>query len=376
MDLLDLPPEILAIILSFLPVKDACRLRLSCMTFREIYDQDPFYQKIVHKYAPLTGLWQSLDRKFYGRLLKMSFCEITKQIAFVTLIPDPDIRNDIQHSKVVFVTLNNNEVKIIDKFGRQAEIIFHEARAEDSQCEDNVADIRLEDLNRKSAPDNEDKTSDTVDTLHYRDDDDNDDVLEIIYSSGYLSTLATTRTRYTRVLTRDWVTKYHGGHISGSPQLASVTPGLFKAVYGGHGAELVHFLDGQGVKVTGDPDVPFNEMTFRVTCGLRISLPIEIQSDSMVLKEVTEKHFTRYALPNVDSVNSFDFVIPESMHRRDEVPKSITKCLGRWVGEAQLASDGFFPYYTPANLLLFNDDAFAVMLLDPYLIRMYYRVNV
>ena len=155
-----------------------------------------------------------------------------------------------------------------------------------------------------------------------------------------------------------------------------MTPGLFKAVYGGHGVELVHFQDGQGVKVTGDPDVPFNEMTFRVTCGLRISLPIEIQSDSMVLKEVTEKHFTRYALPNVDSVNSFDFVIPESMHRRDEVPKSITKCLGRWVGEAQLASDGFFPYCTPANLLLFNDDAFAVMLLDPYLIRMYYRVKV
>ena len=162
------------------------------------------------------------------------------------------------------------------------------------------------------------------------------------------------------------------------PQLASVTPGPFKAVYGGHGVELVHFQDGQGVKVTGDPDVPFNEMTFRVTCGLRISLPIEIQSDSMVLKEVTEKHFTLYALPNVDSVDSFDFVIPESMHRRDEVPKSLTRCLGRWVGEAtlEIIENDFFPHYTPANLMLFNDDAFAVMLLDPYLIRMYYRVNV
>ena len=200
MDLLNLPPELLAIILSFLPAKDACRLRLSCMTFKEIYDQDPFYQKVVQKYAPLTGLWQSLDRKFYGRLLKISFCEISKQIAFVTLIPDPDIRKDIQHSKVVSISLNKtNEVKIIDKFGKPAEIIIHEARTDDNQDVNNVADNELED---------------TVDTLHHRVDDEDEDVLEIIYSSGYLSTLATTRTRYTRVLTRDWVTKYHRGHNS------------------------------------------------------------------------------------------------------------------------------------------------------------------
>ena len=106
----------------------------------------------------------------------------------------------------------------------------------------------------------------------------------------------------------------------------------------------------------------------------------------MELKEVTEKHFNRYTLPNVGTYksldfaipDSFDFVIPESMHRRDEVPKSLTRCLGRWVGEAtlEIIENDFFPHYTPANLILFNDDVLAVMLLDPYLIRMYYRVNI
>ena len=127
----------------------------------------------------MTGLWQSLDRirKFYGRLLKVSFCEITKQITFETLIPDPDIRNDIQNSKVVSISLknNSNKVKIVDKFGKPAEIIFHKAIADEN---DNVGDIRLE----KFATDNEDKTSDTDDILHL--DDDNEDVLEIIFSSG------------------------------------------------------------------------------------------------------------------------------------------------------------------------------------------------
>ena len=377
MEILDLPPELLSIILSFLPIKAACRLCLTCTTFREIIYQDPFYQKIVTKYAPFTGLWQSVDRKYYGRLLKVSFCEIAKEITFVTLIPDQDIRKQIQNSKVVSISLNSsNEVMIIDKFGLPAEVTFHEARA-------SIADADVGELSLTA-----DKRNDQDNTYDSDSDDghDNEDVLEIIFSSGYLSTRATTRTRYTRVLTRAWITKYHRGHVSGSPQLAALTPGLFKAVYGGHGVELVHFQDGQGVKVTGDPDVPFNEITFRVTCGHRISLPIGIQGDSMELKEVTEKHFNRYTLPNVGTYksldfaipDSFDFVIPESMHRRDEVPKSLTRCLGRWVGEAtlEIIENDFFPHYTPANLILFNDDVLAVMLLDPYLIRMYYRVNI
>ena len=377
MEILDLPPELLAIILSFLPIKAACRLCLTCTTFREIFYQDPFYRKIVTKYAPMTGLWQSLDRKYYGRLLKVSFCEIAKEIKFVTLIPDPDIRNQIQISKVVSIFLKSNEVIITDKFGLPAEVTFHEVPttiADDNDCDQDEVGL-LYDGETYSDYDSDDNDED---------EDENEDVLEILFSSGYLSTLASTRTRYTRVLTRGWITKYHGGHVSGSPQLAALTPGIFKAVYGGHGVEFVHFQDGQGVKVTGDPDVSFNEITFRVTCGHKISFPIGIQSDSMELKEATEKHFNRYTLPNVGTYksldfaipNSFDFVIPESMHRRDEVPITLTKCLGRWVGEAQLASDGFFPYYTPANLLLFNHDTFAVMLLDPYLVRMYYRVNI
>ena len=386
MELLDLPPELLAIILSFLPIKTACRLCLTCTTFREILYQDPFYQKIVTKYAPMTGLWQSLDRKYYGRLLKVSFCEITKEFIFWTLIPDPDIRNKIQISKVVSIFLKNNEVIIIDKFGLPAEVTFHAVlfttMAYDNDCDQ-------EDEKHLSL--RSDSETYNTDDSEYSDDSDEDedvngDVLKIQFCSGYLSTLATSRTRYTRVLTRAWITKYHRGHVSGSPQLAALAPGIFKAVYGGHGVEFVHFQDGQGVKVTGDPDVPFNEITFRVTCGHRISFPIGIQSDSMELKEATEKHFNRYALPNVGTYksfdldfvipNSFDFVIPESMHRRDEVPTTLTKCLGRWVGEAQIRSNGFFPYYTPANLLLFNHDTFAVMLLDPYVVRMYYRVNI
>ena len=359
MDLLDLPPELLGIILSFLPEKDACMLRASCKTFKGIYDQDPFYQKIVNTYGSMIGLWQSLGNTFYGGLFKLSFCDSARKIELVTLIPDQDIRNEIQKSKLISISLNSaNEVMILDKFGKPAEIKVHQAGVTnaDEYEDDNDANV----LQVKVSSDCSFSTFNLVTISRY-------------------STL--TLPVLTRVLTRDWVTKYHGGHVSGSPQLASITPGLFKAVYGGHGVELVHVQDGQGVKVTGDPDVPFNEISFRVTCGQNVSFPMEVQSDSMKLKEVTEKYFHRYTLPNNTEIpNSFDFVIPDSMHRRDEVPKSLTKCLGRWVGEAQLSTHVFAGdrshVYTPANLILFNDNMFATMLLDPYLVRMYYRVNI
>ena len=63
---------------------------------------------------------------------------------------------------------------------------------------------------------------------------------------------AVTRSKMQRVLTPEWIRKYHGEHSSGNPQLNTLAPGIFKGEYGGHGVELIHVLDGQGVKITGD----------------------------------------------------------------------------------------------------------------------------
>ena len=85
-----------------------------------------------------------------------------------------------------------------------------------------------------------------------------------------------------------WVEKYHGDFRSESWVLEKVKPGVFSADYGDHGLEMIHLRDGQGVKITGDPNVPFNEITFRVTSKHRIDLPLEVQTDLRKLRKATE----------------------------------------------------------------------------------------
>ena len=90
------------------------------------------------------------------------------------------------------------------------------------------------------------------------------------------------------LMTPGWVEKYHGDFRSESSILERLKPGVFSASYGGHGLELVHLMDGQGVKITGDPNVPFNEVSFRVTSSHRIDLPLEVQADLRELTKATE----------------------------------------------------------------------------------------
>ena len=98
------------------------------------------------------------------------------------------------------------------------------------------------------------------------------------------------KSKLQRVLTPEWIRKYHGRHSSGNLQLNSLAPGIFKGEYGGHGVELIHLLDGQGVKVTGDDNVPFNKVTFRVTFGAKIDIPVEMQNNVNHLIEITESN--------------------------------------------------------------------------------------
>ena len=91
------------------------------------------------------------------------------------------------------------------------------------------------------------------------------------------------------LMTPRWAEKYHGDFRSESSILEKLKPGLFSAYYGTSGLQLIHVRDGQGVKITGDPYVPFNEVTFRVTSKHRIDLPLEVQTDLEELTKATKQ---------------------------------------------------------------------------------------
>ena len=91
--LLDLPPELLLQILQSLGASDICNLRVTCACLRAVCDQEEvwrhlcnknfgdllveqikpskiFYQKILHRYGPLAGLWQRMDVRYRGGLVR------------------------------------------------------------------------------------------------------------------------------------------------------------------------------------------------------------------------------------------------------------------------------------------------------------------
>ena len=361
MKILDLPPELLQVIVSLLSPKDICHVRETCSAMRDVCDLETvwaklcfnhhcvllpvkeqfshraFYQKILHKYAPAIGYWQQMDNGHHGGILKVHFTKSNTTIKIVKLESDEsDVHNDLIVKEWISITLNDGNVLIErDRENNKLTSYF--------SCEK----LSLPEINL---------------------------VISLTDRSHIMR-----KSKIQRVLTPEWIRKYHGQHSSGSSQLNALAPGIFKGEYGGHGVELIHLLDGQGVKVTGDDNVPFNKVTFRVTFGQKIDIPVEMQNNVNRLNEITasnniENYIVTPGDGEFENDLHYDFLVPHSMYMEGDLPHD--KCLGRWLGEAQIAQTNYQnPSFIPAHFILFNEDEFAVMFLGLNCISMYHRVK-
>lgn len=159
--------------------------------------------------------------------------------------------------------------------------------------------------------------------------------------------------RFQPLLSPTWIERHHGDFSSGSSILGRIRPGVFQTQYGPHGLEMVHFKDGQGVKITGDPNVPFNQITFRVTNRDRVDFPPEIQSDYGLLRDASED-FKQFCVEDSQDLK-FKIQLPSPGEGQ---------YLGRWIAEGHIADDGFTnDSFVPANFILFDEDEFAVSIL-------------
>ena len=390
--LLNLPPEVVQVIVSLLQSpRDLNNLRLVCTKLRDIIDQDcvwsklcrdqfgvsissqddfgsrEYYQHFAHKFGPCVGLWQRKNLKFYGGLLKVTFCPASKSLLLINLIPNSDIKQDLREQVFLTISLGEDHEIIItnhDILTSKEKAVIH--FSPDSEEELSVAIPSMIDYIASPA-----EWRDLLDHFRAWDTTVNTESALMKFVSVYHSRNMFT---FSRVLTPEWVTEHHGDHVSGCPQLTGLAPGLFKGMYGAHGVELVHLNDGQVVKVTGDPNVPFNQVTFRVTMKNKIVLPLEMQENLDDVIQATLVDYQEYMIDGDNDTDTYDFLVPESMNERIPIPHR--KCLGRWVGEAQIAAHMFVDSsFIPANFILFSQDEFAVMFLDLNCISMFYRVQ-
>jgi hypothetical protein len=175
-----------------------------------------------------------------------------------------------------------------------------------------------------------------------------------------------------------------------SSQPKPIMPGIFKGNYGGHGIEIIginyatdkatlfnNYLPTEnylvGTKLTGDPNVPMNKMTFKADLKNTIVLSKEEQ------RQYSCEHF------DVDSVDSEflkkpkgsqPFILPPDVTLEDNIDLDYKTCSLRFLGEVQIA----LPYFedserVPAHIIIFDSDTIGVLKLQLQSISIYKRIT-
>ena len=236
------------------------------------------------------GLWQRTDLAYYGEAIQVCYDQNNNTIVFKQIVPS----DSAELQRLNFLTISLDDKISLD--GKQEHVLWMEINS--GPIFGGLANVI------KVNEENEIRMRIEVDNIGF-----NNGIylshLELLRSFNQrmayqcfrlFQNAKLTQTGafcFQPLMTPHWMEKYHGDFRSGSSILEEVKPGLFSACYGGHGLELIHLKDGQGVKVTGDPNVPCNEVTFRVISKHRIDLPLEVQTDARELTKATED-FERY----------------------------------------------------------------------------------
>ena len=252
------------------------------------------YQNLLHNFGFSFGLWQRTDLQYYGEVVHVYMGD-NQRLVFDQILPSA---SGVQRLKFLYIYLDAQNQVVTENLNRltaggSTRVI---RRNEDGQI-----------------------------TMEIEVDHSHPEETETVEYSGYMAELRSFNTNqhpelfmefaesknkrrrqfsFQPLLTETWLEKYHGDFSSWSSLLANIRPGVFVAEYGSHGLEMIHFRDGQGVKITGDPNVPYNEVTFRVTSKDRVDFPLEIQSDMDELIKAT-KDFTRYLVAD-EKVTQWD----------------------------------------------------------------------
>lgn len=390
--LLHLPPEILCHVASFLPVKSVASLAQTCRIGRSICDTETiwdffarrdysvhlqlakgisskaFFQKILFKYGRYLGLWQRFDLEHYGSLHQLYYHD--NALHLIEWVPpcNPNVLNNLRVKQFFSISLDNEHNVVI------------EAEPKDRWLVGSIIEIKdLKDrlwLDLSNCPDL------TLDPLSW-------------FEELNHFAMTYTGTKYNRgehqLLTMQFLTLYHKRTTlcfqrlkqfsSVHPDEVPIRPGLFKGTYGPHGIEIVnlHYQHNEDeteflcIKVTGDPYVPFDQVTFKGNISDCIVVSPEDQNDLQSLSEV---------MPTKDqSKNSWkefppqSLIVPNHVQTRSDLP-TVRLAQSRFLCQCQIAGHGFsHPQFISGHFIVINDDLFAVLFIELASLSFYHRIQ-
>jgi len=369
--LLNLPPEMLVSIFCHLPAPAICSFRSCCSLLRTLSDHPrvwiarakedygarlgagsiprEVYQRLLHRYGRLRGLWQRTDLSPYGGVLKVFVRDA--EICFDHLLPTSDINSPLQHRALLTISLNPTSCEpVITNKDAICEGLKPSIKV--SGC---LTKLEVVSRGRKSHHSPKDwikleEERRRVDTGIGQQESMEKMVLEYQQRSHQ---------------------SFRPLPICPSPNQddrkgTSLVPSLFLAVFPPHGTQLVqiraYFGYTVGMKVTGDPVVGIDQELFRLE--ERLDIPVHHQRSTESLLE-----FGQLCSPFSHRVSPF--VLPEDINTSQPVPW--TSCKERWrcstFGYSSRKESNF------NHLVVFTEDDFALLLLADKKLILFKRVN-
>lgn len=301
--LLQLPPELQLRVLLPLSAEDVAAVSASCRSLRQLCREESlwiqlarhqvgavlkvteefsprlYFQSVLYPYRHVLGLWQRRNLKYYGGLLKVSLRD--QSLVFEDVIPPHRIGNDFE--KVPFLRLSR-------------------MRADKEVVIENLSSIALSDGARIITPSPEVPEMKVI-LSNIEDHTLNpsewrqvmvDFVRQVYGGEGEVDV--------TDLLLMRFVQTYHSRALYSYTRLeptwsesgSVINPGLFVGTYGPHGTEIIELTVTEsvvgtcGTKVTGDPNVPFGEISFRLCSDQCLNIPRESQETLEALVEFLE----------------------------------------------------------------------------------------
>lgn len=390
MNLLDFPNEIFVQILSFLSVEDIHSLSLVCKSLQDITRIDEvwrlqskkdyevtihpggsfscrnFYFKVLKQYGGLLGLWQ-VSITSYGGLLEVKY-EDGALVASEYHAIHPFVEKPLRSRTMFLIRLNIN--------GEVGPICFGDNREPHSatifQTDDpNAFHYSCGDLSvHKHLTTMQDHKQEFMDWFHGElGTAFNAEMFP--YSKELLLMKMLTIMRYNMNF------EYKRLEWPMSKAKEPIEPGLFKGTYGAHGIELImlSFEETNRVKatkITGDPNVPAQEVTFWVNLNFPLTLNCEEQQTIRNLNaiDVVEVSFDS----SKPTPGPQPFRLPaDCPTRHNNVPDT---CLYRFQAWGQIAGHGFSnPSFSGGHWIVFSQDVFGFLWLELSMLSMYFRVH-
>jgi len=385
------------------------------------------YQKLLNIYGPLLGLYKRVNFEYYGQLIKIHWRTEDCKIVFQHLVTPPTVNHSVMKETIATLGINQDgQVHLVEK-GYPYKDIFVGKLSINMGHKNLFSEVQGDQLKIGDLLD--------LDIVPYS----LADTLTIINSEQKILNPEVVFDRCVQYALKEWSYDHYSlhrkvlglckieGHEFGTNdnldsvescpplglmiltkidvkwnglELFPIKGGLFKGDYGSHGVEFISLemprithqgephrsgpSGVQGVKMTGDPNVPFGHFSFRITDNRPLIIPKEAQTSFEALylystenpqfavadQDVSRTHF------DVHQIFSTGVVHPVQLNRLQYFEDVGTECKGVWMCECQVAGDG---YHDPSQILglfiAYNNDMFGVVFLDLGCVSAFKRVK-